>query len=1288
MLVRITSGFIKSSGWILLVAVVLIGAYLSLGRLFAYSVASNQQQIEAFLRDNGLEFVELGAITGDWQVYDPRIAITNITFKPDGETALEIDYLKIRLDSLRSLLSRAPIVTQIEVSGIRFTLERDENNIWVRGFRQRKGEFSFRYVLDSVPYLEELKISEIDIELIGPNQQMRLTSRPEEPWVIRGEEDIKAVSMPLYLERQLDDGAVQTNRISLSGYYQGDLRDSRFTAELYLDAPHIDLEDFLPATFIADKRLTSATLDTEIWLKIGPNEVDITGDVLITDVRLGDQNTVVSLLDKVKTQFRFQGESFTEGSLAIPAIRLEKDGFSFELDNLRVAISTTDDGYMLAGQLATLDVGDLIELINFAGEKSLVPERLSSAIAAVAPNGRLSDLFFTSTLDGDQRKIVSNLSDFSMDAYLGVPAIDRLNGFVSLRPGRGYLDIDNDEFQMNFKSMFSQAWPFDSGRGRIAYRVDNGSLSVSSGLIELTVGDLEAYGKLFVNLPSVREQQTWGLTLGVSNIELLEADRFVPNTVPLELVTWMKSAIQGGSSLETALTIHGSLFRGSPAVRKAHDLFFKVEDGVVDYQVGWPPLEALVATVHVNNYFVRSNNATGRIYDSSLSSGIVDVPISVLGKVDTVLVDAKGSGPFSDAIRFLKETPLAEMTSDIAAQWRGSGQVSSTIRLNLPLGARSEEELAPDVELVITGSTLVMPEFDLEVVNLNGTVTYNNELGLRSERFTGNSFDHPISGRIMSEILGSGGETIVEVDGAIDMAALYAWSDQPLLSRAEGVFTYQAAVHVPYGGGKDETYVEAYSDLVGVTLNLPHPLEKKDPNEARQFEYRQIFKEPGYRVELSLDDQIKASLKIENGVAVGGRIHFGEQPFGAVTYDAVRMTGHLNYLNVEDWMLLIDQLNEVSDVSLQDEISEHVETVTLNIDELMVFSLPLIDLDAIVTREDGFWLAQLSNEMLDGEVKVPDADSSPLDISLKRLSFEGEEDASDPFGEVNPLEIADIDFSTDLLLLDGEDYGSWSFKFRAGDEVAKFEELKATALGIQVLTGAQAQWRFKDGQHTSGFKGDILIDDLADALEKFGFASSVEGEGLKIKADINWAGSPAMIDVDDISGRVKIQEGKGRFVQAETGGALKLLGIFDFASLARRFRLDFSDVLEKGFEFSDISGVTTFNNGSIDVTEPIVIESPGGTFKVAGTVNLETRALDNDMIVTLPVGRTLPWYAAYSAIATGPLAGASVLLAQKVFENQIDQMSSAKYKISGTIEEPDIEFVSIFNDKVREAATR
>ena len=44
------------------------------------------------------------------------------------------------------------------------------------------------------------------------------------------------------------------------------------------------------------------------------------------------------------------------------------------------------------------------------------------------------------------------------------------------------------------------------------------------------------------------------------------------------------------------------------------------------------------------------------------------------------------------------------------------------------------------------------------------------------------------------------------------------------------------------------------------------------------------------------------------------------------------------------------------------------------------------------------------------------------------------------------------------------------------------------------------------------------------------------------------------------------------------------------------------------------------------------------------------------------------------------------MLAQRVFQDQIDQISSARYKITGTIEQPNIEFVAIFDDNVRESA--
>jgi uncharacterized protein YhdP len=223
------------------------------------------------------------------------------------------------------------------------------------------------------------------------------------------------------------------------------------------------------------------------------------------------------------------------------------------------------------------------------------------------------------------------------------------------------------------------------------------------------------------------------------------------------------------------------------------------------------------------------------------------------------------------------------------------------------------------------------------------------------------------------------------------------------------------------------------------------------------------------------------------------------------------------------------------------------------------------------------------------------------------------------------------------------------------------------------------------GQQKSTYTGHVLVPELDQALEQWGYASSIEGENFEFEADVFWLGSPAMVDLLKADGSVRLQGRKGRFVQADNGaGALKVLGIFDFASLARRFRFDFSDILDKGFSFNEVSGDTRIREGEIKIVEPIVIKGSSGSFRVGGQISLVTQELDSDMIVTLPLSQNLPWYAAYYAIAAGPLVGAGVWVAQKVFEKQIDQISSAKYKVSGTVEEPVIEFVSIFNDSVRD----
>jgi hypothetical protein len=99
--------------------------------------------------------------------------------------------------------------------------------------------------------------------------------------------------------------------------------------------------------------------------------------------------------------------------------------------------------------------------------------------------------------------------------------------------------------------------------------------------------------------------------------------------------------------------------------------------------------------------------------------------------------------------------------------------------------------------------------------------------------------------------------------------------------------------------------------------------------------------------------------------------------------------------------------------------------------------------------------------------------------------------------------------------------------------------------------------------------------------------------------------------------------------------------------------------------------------------EPMKVKGTGSSFEVAGTVDLVDGALDNEMIVTLPVSKSLPWYAAYIAIAN-PLAGAGILVGERVLRKPIEQFSSAKYEIRGTLDEPDVNLVSVFDTSMNE----
>jgi hypothetical protein len=83
------------------------------------------------------------------------------------------------------------------------------------------------------------------------------------------------------------------------------------------------------------------------------------------------------------------------------------------------------------------------------------------------------------------------------------------------------------------------------------------------------------------------------------------------------------------------------------------------------------------------------------------------------------------------------------------------------------------------------------------------------------------------------------------------------------------------------------------------------------------------------------------------------------------------------------------------------------------------------------------------------------------------------------------------------------------------------------------------------------------------------------------------------------------------------------------------------------------------------------------SFQFSGVSDVENQSLTGELIATLPVASNLPWIAALAA-ASLPVA-AGVFVVSKVFNSQMNRLSSAVYRVGGTWRDPEVTFDHIFD---------
>lgn len=298
--------------------------------------------------------------------------------------------------------------------------------------------------------------------------------------------------------------------------------------------------------------------------------------------------------------------------------------------------------------------------------------------------------------------------------------------------------------------------------------------------------------------------------------------------------------------------------------------------------------------------------------------------------------------------------------------------------------------------------------------------------------------------------------------------------------------------------------------------------------------------------------------------------------------------------------------------------------------------------------------------------------SEAQQLALEELpTVEYELPPEDPLASFDPRIIPNMSLDVDQVTVAGADFGRWHFDVAADASGALFTDLQMQLRGLQIGSEeepAEFRWVFDGNTHRSALNGIIQAGDLAPVLSNFGYAPSLESNEARFDTRLHWDGSPAYFSALALSGDIDINIRDGRFRQRAgvANSALRLISFINFDALVRRLRFS-DDLVRAGLSYDEITGRINLSQGIVTIEDRLQIIGASSLFQIAGQIDLARQTIDGDLYITLPVSDNIPWLsglAVLNNLINWQLA-IGVFLVDQIFGEQVDDLTSAHYKLEG-----------------------
>lgn len=967
----------------------------------------------------------------------------------------------------------------------------------------------------------------------------------------------------------------------------------------------------------------------------------------------------------------------------------------------RLEFARANDGWLLAGNEFSLDTGrgdawpksdwqfqaglsaagatqsvnvsaSYLRLQDLSVFAPWLPEDLWEQVSRFAADGVLRDFAFAQSGLDVGSPVFELSTRFESAGILAVdkwPGLRAFSGSLRADSAGGRLEIDSKGLVFSLPAELPGPVILDDATGTIIWRRNADGVIVLSDSIHVRNADLSSQTSLQINAPADGSSATIDLQSDWSINDIGSIRRYLPmQAIKPPLYRWLTGALVSGSIPRATTRIDGPLelfpFKGDEGIFRIDAV---VADAVLRYSDLWPAatnmnLDIVVDQTRLYSHKNFAVNAGNTVEDAIIE--IADLRKPVLE------INAFATGTLDSIRNFSRESPIAAVFGGQLDRVEVDGDASFSLQLNYPIADKQRYEF--ETRIRPSNGSIRIQGFPAAVTELNGVVVVSRD-DIRSEMLFGRFLGEPVD----FELQKSGDElpeytVVATAAGRASADAIVSELGAPLDEFLEGSTPFVARLMFParQEGQSTPFRITVESELQGLALDLPPPFYKAAADTAPlSFS---VDMAGGNRIESrgSYRDDLLWSLSFENTDNVWdfdrGVLSVGGSPPVVAETRGLHIHGQMDELRLDDWLALTKRGTGEAG------IGDRIRSIDLTIDKLDAIGQHLLAQRVIVNRSAQDWVVELNGKHAVGTLSVPYDFSGdrPLNLDMQLLTLPGKEGATEVKSDMtDPRRLPAIALTVKEFAFGERHLGNFSALFAKTPRGIEAQTLLARDESFTIQ--GSAGWIIDD-QDVSGQRSFVNVrltsNDVSKTMQRLNYEPGIVGQDMEILLDLQWSGGPKADYLEKLNGDVSVRFGPGQLNDVEPGPG-RVFGLMSIVALPRRLSLDFSDVLEKGFGFDEITGRFRIAQGNA-YTCDLSLKGPAADVGVVGRAGLARRDYSQTAVVSANVGNTLP---VVGAVVAGPQIAAALLIFSQIFKKPLQEMGQIYYAIDGSWDDPAVD---------------